>query len=180
MRTPGAATPGTSVGAAPDPQSHLADLRPAGHDEIPAGFLRRSAAALIDAAVVLLFMLLVSVVLLGGLGLSMSRDDFGLADLPYFGLTASFVVLYFAVAESGQHAATWGKRLLGLTVRDLHGELPGFGRALLRLLLRFLTTGTLLVGWLTILFTRRRQALHDLLSGTVVVMAGSFDRPRNP
>ncbi len=158
--------------AAPDPQSRSADLRPARREEVPAGFLRRSAAAAIDGTVVLLFQLLISIVLVGGFRLSTSRDDFGTADLPYYGLTAGFLVLYFAVAESGPHAATFGKRALDLAVRDRNGEPPGFRRALLRLLLRFLTAGTLLLGWLTILFTPRRQALHDLLSGTVVVMAG--------
>lgn len=163
---------GCLVQAAPDPQSRLADLRPARREEVPAGFLRRSAAAAIDGTVLLLFQLLISIVLVGGLSLSTSRDDFGTADLPYYGLTAGFLVLYFAVAESGPHAATLGKSALGLAVHDRNGEPPGFRRALLRLLLRFLTVGTLLLGWLTILFTPRRQALHDLLSGTVVVMAG--------
>ena len=167
------------MNVAPDPQSHLDDLRPAAHGELPAGFLRRSAAAAIDGTVVLLFQLLISIVLVGGLSLSTSRDDFGTADLPYYGMTAGFLILYFAVAESGPHAATWGKRALGLAVRDRTGEPPGFRRALLRLLLRFLTTGTLLLGWLTILFTPRRQALHDLLSGTVVVVVGNSHQTEN-
>ncbi|MCK6454666.1 MAG: RDD family protein [Alphaproteobacteria bacterium] len=155
------------VQAAPDPQSRSADLQPARHTAAPAGFARRSAAAAIDAAVVLLFALLQSAVLVGWFRLSP-----GSAELPYFLIGAAFLFLYFAKAESGPHAATWGKRALKLAVRDRAGEPPGLGRATLRLAMRFVTVATLLIGWLTILFTPRRQALHDLLSGTVVVMAG--------
>lgn len=148
----------------------LTDLRPAARHEDPAGFLRRSAAALIDGVVVLLFVLVESAILVGGFGLSAPREGGGSADLPYFAITAIFLFVYFARAESGPRAATLGKRALGLQVRDRRGEPPGLARATLRLALRGLTAATLLLGWLTILFTPRRQALHDLLSGTVVVM----------
>jgi uncharacterized RDD family membrane protein YckC len=152
----------------------LEELRPApvdaGLDAAPAGFLRRTAAAAIDALVVIAFLFAWSYVLVALFGYSVDRDAPGGADLPYFAVSIPFTWLYCACMEGGAHAATLGKRLLGLGVRDRHGERPGFGRASLRWLARGLTLATLMVGWLLILVTKRRQALHDLAAGTTVVV----------
>ena len=150
------------------------DLRPApqaGADARPAGFLRRSAAAAIDALVLLAFLFAESFVLLAVLGFTLDRQAIGRADLAYFATGLGFAWLYCALSESGTHAATPGKRLLGLEVRDRHGLPLGFARASGRFLARTLTLATLLLGWLLILVLPRRQALHDLVAGTVVVVA---------
>jgi uncharacterized RDD family membrane protein YckC len=65
--------------------------------------------------------------------------------------------------------ATIGHRLMRLRICDAHIDRNlGLVRATLRAVLR------LLLGWLSVLFilvTRRRQALHDVLLGSVVVIA---------
>jgi uncharacterized RDD family membrane protein YckC len=155
----------------------LEDLRPAPADgpcaRAPAGFLRRTAAAAIDALVAIAFVFVWSYVLVGLLGYRVDREAPGAADLPYFAVSLLFAWLYCAGLESGPRAATLGKRALGLSVRDRFGERPGFGRASLRFLARLLTVSTAMLGWLLILATPKRQALHDLLAGTTVVV----DRP---
>jgi uncharacterized RDD family membrane protein YckC len=79
------------------------------------------------------------------------------------------VVLYFACQESSRHQATLGKRLLGIHVVRLTGDELSFGRAVWRTIVKILGLYTLCVGWLISLFNRKRQALHDLAAGTVVV-----------
>lgn len=79
-------------------------------------------------------------------------------------------LLYGTILESGCWRATLGKRLVGIMVTDLQGRRLSFRRSLLRqvwrLLLNLVTLG---LNYLPILWTRRRQALHDMLAGTVVV-----------
>lgn len=160
------AVPVPSMGGALD----LDDLRPAPVGVgAPAGFLRRTAAAAIDALVVALFVLAWSAALVLLFGLPRDRNALGAADLPYFAGIIAFPWLYCAGLESGRRGATLGKRALGLCVCDRRGEPVGFGRASLRCLARLLTLATAMLGWFLILLTPQRQALHDLVAGTLVV-----------
>jgi uncharacterized RDD family membrane protein YckC len=77
--------------------------------------------------------------------------------------------LYFAILESSAMQATLGKRALGIVVTDLAGNRISFGRATGRYLARWLSLLTLMIGYLIQPFTSRRQALHDLISGTLVL-----------
>lgn len=55
-----------------------------------------------------------------------------------FATTVLPLTLYFAVTESGQHGASWGKRRRGLRVEALDGAQASFGRSLLRNAVKFL------------------------------------------
>ena len=76
---------------------------------------------------------------------------------------------YYAIFESSPLRGTLGKAALGLYVADVYGDPISFGRAVLRNLLKTLSTLFLGMGWLMAAFTPRRQALHDLLAGTLVL-----------
>jgi len=92
-------------------------------------------------------------------------------------ISVAIAWLYFAGLESGRSRATLGKRAMGLEVRRAGGlEQIGFGRASVRWLAHWVSFALLLGGFLMQPFTPRRQALHDLVSGTVVVVA----TPREP
>ena len=68
---------------------------------------------------------------------------------------------------SGQ---TLGKMLTGLKVLKTDGKKPSFGSLLLRHLIGYpLTALTLGLGFLPAVFGQKGRALHDYLSGTVVV-----------
>jgi len=78
--------------------------------------------------------------------------------------------LFFApFFESRQRQATPGKIALSLRVvrQDNFGTLS-FPRAFMRNISELLCLFTLSVGYLTVLFTKNKQALHDLVSGSVV------------
>jgi uncharacterized RDD family membrane protein YckC len=75
--------------------------------------------------------------------------------------------LYFALMESSS-GATLGKRMMGITVVDLEGSPISFGRASGRYFAKCLS-GILLIGYIMAFFTEKKQALHDLLAGTLVL-----------
>lgn len=84
--------------------------------------------------------------------------------------------VYFALAESSAWHATLGKRLLGLYVTDLSGNPVDFWRASLRLCAGRLLVHVPVLGGYYFLFdcayagvTPAKRAIHDLLSGCVVL-----------
>ncbi len=77
--------------------------------------------------------------------------------------------LYYAVLESSSRQATLGKRALGITVTDLEGGRISFGRATGRFFAHYISALLLLLGFLIQPFTPKRQALHDMIAGTLVV-----------
>ena len=79
------------------------------------------------------------------------------------------VWLYHAILESGPHQSTWGKRVLGLKVTSLNGQRITFSHATGRYFSTIITNMTMGVGYLMVAFTDRKQALHDMIAGTLVV-----------
>lgn len=132
-----------------------------------AGFWRRFAAYLIDnllltvAAVTLIFVI-VGVVMLAG------------ADRDVGGIFATLVwvpsvIAYYIVMESSPRQATFGKMAMAIRVTDLQGGRITPGRAAGRYFAKILSLFTLLIGFVMAGFTPRRQALHDMVAGTLVV-----------
>jgi uncharacterized RDD family membrane protein YckC len=80
-----------------------------------------------------------------------------------------FAWLYSALQESSDAMATVGKRAMGIRVVDLSGEKISFGRATGRYFGKIISTLILLIGFLMQPFTQRKQALHDILAGCLVV-----------
>jgi uncharacterized RDD family membrane protein YckC len=80
-------------------------------------------------------------------------------------LSVCYLALFTALG--GQ---TPGKRLLGLSVIDQRGHPPGVWRSGLRALFALVSGLFMLMGFFLVLVDRRRQALHDKLSGTFVVL----------
>ena len=79
--------------------------------------------------------------------------------------------LYFALLESSPKQATLGKMALGIKVTDLSGDGISFGRATGRHFGKIISALTLLIGYLMAGVTRRKQGLHDLMAGCLVVNA---------
>jgi len=77
--------------------------------------------------------------------------------------------LYYAGLESSAWQGTVGKRLLRIVVTDQYGRRIQFGRATGRFFAKIVSALVLLVGYLMVLFSERRQGLHDLMAGTLVV-----------
>jgi uncharacterized RDD family membrane protein YckC len=79
--------------------------------------------------------------------------------------------LYFAAQESSGWMGTIGKRMMGLAVQGIDGRQLSFGRASIRWAGRWVSGLIFGLGYVLALFTDKRQTLHDLLAGTVVIRA---------
>jgi uncharacterized RDD family membrane protein YckC len=77
--------------------------------------------------------------------------------------------LYFALMESSNKQATLGKMLIGIKVTDLDGNRITFGKATARHFSKIISGVILAVGYIMAGFTQRKQALHDIIAGTLVV-----------
>ena len=77
--------------------------------------------------------------------------------------------LYYALLESSAWQATLGKKALGLEVTDLAGARVTFGRATGRYFARYISFFTIGIGYIMAGFTQKKQALHDMIAGTLVI-----------
>jgi len=87
--------------------------------------------------------------------------------------------LYFAILES-TFQATLGKRALGLKVTGIDGEPISFGRASLRYFGKILSAAILSIGFLMAAFTKKKQALHDILASCLVIRIEKSTRYARP
>ena len=78
--------------------------------------------------------------------------------------------LYFAGFESSRSQATPGKLLMRIIVTDLEGNKPTFARVTLRHFAKFISTLIILLGFLMIGLTKKRQGLHDKIAGCLVLL----------
>jgi len=146
-----------------------------------AGFFRRGAATLVDAALLLPLLLLFggasalvagqTLPALGELGpgyLVHLMVDGGTAGAVALCIAALVLALYSIIfaAAGGQ---TPGQRLLGLRVIDGYGRPPTVVRAAVRALALALSVALFGLGVLWIAFSREKRGLHDLLAATWVV-----------
>ena len=76
---------------------------------------------------------------------------------------------YYLFMHSSSKQATLGKMAMGLKVTDLDGERIGVGKSFLRTIGSFVSAVLLMVGYLMVAFTERKQGLHDKIAGTLVV-----------
>jgi uncharacterized RDD family membrane protein YckC len=80
------------------------------------------------------------------------------------------IILYFPILESSNWQATIGKRAVGIKVIDLDGKRITFPRALGRFFAKIISGLVLYIGFIMAGFTERKQALHDIIAGTLVIM----------
>lgn len=77
--------------------------------------------------------------------------------------------LYFALMESSKKQATLGKMALNIIVVDMQGKRISFGRASGRYFAKIISGMILYVGFIMAAFTEKRQALHDIIAGTLTI-----------
>ena len=126
-----------------------------------AGFWKRVGASLLDFIIIGIPLAIILVILFPGDDLSTSLQS----------SAVSFIVqlLYKALMESSAKQGTLGKMIVGIQVTDLFGQRISFGRAVGRYFASILSGLTLFIGYMLAGWTRRKQALHDMIAGTLVV-----------
>lgn len=128
-----------------------------------AGFFRRVFAYLVDAALLIVVGAAVAII---GLYLY----GYGLPAIANASLVSGAIGwAYFALLESSPAQGSVGKITFDIFVADIHGDPIGFWRASARYWLKSLSSLLLMLGWIMPAFTPRKQALHDMLAGTLVL-----------
>jgi uncharacterized RDD family membrane protein YckC len=142
---------------------------------IYAGFWRRVAAVIIDGILLGIVTAPLILALAGG-------NTYEQASRSASGSLVSTVVswLYYALMESSAKQATLGKMALGIMVTDLEGRRIGFGRATGRYFAKILSALILGIGFLMAAFTARKQGLHDMIAGTLVIRGKAPSVPAPP
>jgi uncharacterized RDD family membrane protein YckC len=172
-----------SVSVAPPayaPPAQAAWNAPAARPVAYAGFWLRFVAFIIDAIVLGCVGWIVTIPFMASMGLrgilagyrTNSPEDL----IPLMGMLFKVIVirailqwLYYALMESSSWQATLGKKALGLEVTDLEGNRIGFGRASGRFFAKILSALILWIGFIMAGFTEKKQALHDMIAGTLVI-----------
>lgn len=133
------------------------------------GFWLRAGALVIDSIVTMALAWAAGFVIGFGLGAAGVREGAIGVVGALAGIAAAF--FYFSLMESSERGATLGKRAFRLRVVSA-AELDqiSFGRAAGRYFARFVSILVLYIGYLMQPFTRRKQALHDIIAGTIVVL----------
>jgi uncharacterized RDD family membrane protein YckC len=127
-----------------------------------ARFWPRAFAFAIDGLAVVLICALLRGLLQVPLASSAARQEF-------FWLVVLVLLIYKAAMETSPRQASLGKLAFDLRVTSLGGERISFLRALARNVALPLSAVILCAGFMMAAFTARRQALHDLIAGTLVV-----------
>lgn len=135
-----------------------------------AGAVTRLMALVADAGILNAFFLIASALVALAASLLVPDDSIGIAIGAGLWAIAATLYLFVFWAAAGQ---TPGMRLMGIRLLARGSPEVGAGPAFKRLLGMGLCLLTLGIGFLPILFTRRRVGLEDLVAGTEVVHAPS-------
>jgi uncharacterized RDD family membrane protein YckC len=153
------------------------------------GFWIRFAAYLIDGLIMSAGILVLFIPSTAALGLSSAmsgmRWDRGMEPAQItllvgwifllLGLAVLVTWLYHALLESSAWQATIGKRAVGLIVTDLAGRPISFARASGRHFAKFISNLIPFeIGYIMAAFTDKRQALHDMIAGCLILKNNSL------
>jgi uncharacterized RDD family membrane protein YckC len=125
-------------------------------NQIYAGFWRRLAAIVVDCLVLVI----------PGLAIDAAIGQHVLVATL---VKIAVAVAYFAGMHSSKLQATLGKMAFGIKVTDLEGKRIGVPLAIGRYFATWLSAIVLGIGFVIAGFTKKRQALHDIVCKTLVV-----------
>ena len=132
---------------------------------------KRFVALVIDVIILSIFQSIITFVISLAIGgIAANEETIGAVIFTSVSVVIIIVIywLYYAIQESSPKQATIGKQAMGLVVTDMNGEKISFPKASIRFLSRSLS-GILLIGYIMAFFTEKKQALHDMLAGTLVL-----------
>jgi uncharacterized RDD family membrane protein YckC len=133
-----------------------------------AGFWKRFAAAIIDGIITSIGAVAVGFVF-GVVMVAGGTSDPAVVQAMANILGIVLFWIYFAAMESSSSQGTLGKMALGIKVTDLAGNRIGFGKATGRHFGKLVSYIILFVGFLMVGFTQKKQGLHDMMAGCLVV-----------
>jgi len=139
-----------------------------------AGFWRRFAAFIIDMLIIAVPIYFLATLFSANPTERINPTTTQEIEYQYFMIynATSFLInwLYFAISESSAKQATWGKQVMGIYVCRTDGRRLTFLRASLRYFGKIISGVTIGIGYLMAAFTARKQALHDFIAETLVLL----------
>lgn len=143
------------------------------------GFWRRFFAMMIDGIIFspIVGIMFVSTGIFGILLHPNPDEDFAAIMAALFGFSLLGMLLllllggwlYHTLMESSRYQGTLGKMALGAIVTDLNGNRISFARANGRFFGKWISSAVFNIGYLMAGFTEKKQALHDMLAGCLVI-----------
>jgi len=133
------------------------------------GFFRRLIAMIIDVFIII-FLSLLLVFFLGMFIGGMLQASELIKGIGSYVMLINVLIfwLYYALQESGSKQATIGKRLMGIYVAS-ESDLPlSFAQASIRHFSKYLSS-ILFIGFFMAAFTKKKQALHDIIAHALVL-----------
>jgi serine/threonine protein kinase len=133
-----------------------------------AGFWKRFGASLIDAVPIFIAFVIVEAIL-GDSATNILSKIGQIPITPLLIIRPIILWLYYAGMERSSKQGTLGKIACGLVVTDLSGRRISFWRATVRFFSKIISSIILGVGFIMAGFTIKKQALHDMIAGCLVV-----------
>jgi uncharacterized RDD family membrane protein YckC len=164
----GVAPEAPSQAAIPPPTTYAPAYRPAPAPKVVryAGFWRRFLAYILDIVAISCVQ---GILTLLGILPELPAVPSPQQALKLYAVAIPCAWLYYALMEASPWQATLGKRALDLSVTDLAGIRVSFVRASGRFFGKLLSGIILGIGFLMAAFTEKKQALHDIISGCLVI-----------
>jgi uncharacterized RDD family membrane protein YckC len=145
----------------------------------PAGFFSRSAAFLIDliilslTATFIVFMIQEIVNFFGLTNFLARITNQSVTLTVVTRIAVSFLYYFYSLIYFSLFwtliGSTPGKYLLGLRILRTNGKKISFFRGLVRAFCYYISALLLFMGFIWIIFDKRRQGLHDKIAGTIVI-----------
>jgi len=131
------------------------------------GFWKRVLASLVDAVITGIAGAIIGFVM----GIAFSAIGISSDITVGFNLIAGVILgwLYYALMESSPNQATLGKSVLGIKVTDINYSRISFSSATGRYFGKGISGLLLCIGYIMVAFTSKKQGLHDIMAGTLVV-----------
>ena len=142
------------------------------------GFSRRTIAALIDFLFITFIGFLVTF-LLGFLGLFIEMFTAEQSHYLQAIIVIAFLlvsVLYYLVSWT-RSGSTMGQMVVGARVVATNGAKLGWGKAILRYIGYLVSAAVFALGFVWVIFDKKRQGWHDKIAGTMVIMADDSFSP---
>ena len=97
------------------------------------------------------------------------RAGYNMFALSWYPTIFSFSLLYHTVLVSSVKQGTFGKMAMGIIVTDMNGNKISCIKAIARFFSSLLSILTFGIGYLMACFTKKKQTLHDVIAGSLVL-----------
>lgn len=98
---------------------------------------------------------------------SFGNDFWAFAE--YSGWAGLVGLVYYVFMEASTKSATFGKQAMHIKVLDEEGNNLTLAKSLIRNIVKVVCGNTFIIGFFFALFTKNKQALHDVIGTTLVV-----------